>query len=261
MFHRQCLPFLLFTAPLLSIGVSPCLAQTTGIREVAASDRSVIPLQTRLRYTTMIVLPDDEQILDVICGDRDFWVISAVQNVAHVKPAKAGAETNLNLVTARGAIYSFLLSEKTGTTTPDLKVYVNADQAISAGRQKYFSAAEVERLQEEITAATEAVGRAERGTAEALARERQQYPTRLQFVYGGLKYKKPFLVRAIWHDGQFTYLQSDATELPALYELKDGTPAMLNFQVHGGTYVVPKVLDRGYLALGKARFSFEQRER
>ena len=80
-------------------------------------------------------------------------------------------------------------------------------------------------------------------------------------MYGGLKYKKPFLVRAIWHDGQFTYLQSDATELPALYELKDGTPAMLNFQVHGGTYVVPKVLDRGYLALGKARFSFEQRER
>ena len=260
MFHRQCLTFLLFTVPVLSVGVIPCLAQTTGIREVAASDRSVIPLQTRLRYTTMIVLPDDEQILDVICGDRDFWVISAVQNVAHVKPAKAGAETNLNLVTARGTIYSFLLTEK-HDATPDLKVYVNADQAASAGRQKYYGAAEVERLQAEVTAATEAVGRAERRTEEALALERQQYPTRMQFVYGGLKYKKPFLVRAIWHDGQFTYLQSDATELPALYEVKDGTPAMLNFQVHGGTYVVAKVLDRGYLALGKARFSFEQRER
>ena len=77
------------------------VAQTTGIREVTASDRSVIPLQTRLRYTTMIVLPDGEEILDVICGDKDFWVISAVQNIAHVKPAKAGAETNLNLVTAQ----------------------------------------------------------------------------------------------------------------------------------------------------------------
>jgi type IV secretory pathway VirB9-like protein len=75
-------------------------AQTPGIREVTASDRSVIPLSTRVRYTTMIVLPDGEDILDVICGDRDFWVISAVHNVAHVKPAKAGAETNLNLVTA-----------------------------------------------------------------------------------------------------------------------------------------------------------------
>lgn len=246
---------------LLSIGTAPLVSQVTGIREVTASDRNLIPLQTRLRYTTMIVLPDGEEILDVICGDRDFWVVSAVQNVAHIKPAKSGAETNLNLVTARGTIYSFLLSEKDGKTTPDLKVYVNADQDAPAGRQKYYSAADVERLQAEITEAREAVGRAEQRATAAIAMERQQYPTRLQFVYGGLKYERPFLVRAMWHDGQFTYLKSDATELPALYELKDGKAAVLNFQVHGdGTYVVPKVLERGYLALGNARFSFEQRE-
>ena len=51
----------------------------------------MIPLQTRLRYTTMILLPEGEEILDVICGDRDFWVISAARNIAHLKPAKAGA--------------------------------------------------------------------------------------------------------------------------------------------------------------------------
>ena len=32
------------------------MAQTNGIREVSASERGVISLQTRLRYTTMIVL-------------------------------------------------------------------------------------------------------------------------------------------------------------------------------------------------------------
>ena len=42
--------------------------------------------------------------------------------------------------------------------------------------------------------------------------------------------EKPFLVRSIWHDGQFTYLKSDATELPALYELKDGKPSVVNFR-------------------------------
>ena len=176
----------------------------------------MIPLQARLRYTTMIVLPDGEEILDVICGDRDFWVISAVQNVAHVKPAKAGAETNLNLVTARGTIYSFLLNEKSGANQPDLKVYVNADQSAPAGRQKYYSAAEVERLQAEVTEAKEATTRAEQRARETVAQERQQFPTRLQFPYGAVKYEKPFLVRAMWHDGQFTYLKSDATELPAL---------------------------------------------
>ena len=67
-------------------------------------------------------------------------------------------------------------------------------------------------------------------------------------------------MRAIWNDGEFTYLKTDARELPALYELKDGKPSVVNFQVHAGTYVIPKVLDRGYLALGESKFTFEQRE-
>ena len=100
---------------LLARGRRRAAAQTTGVREVTASDRSLIPLDTRLRYTTMVVLPDGEEILDVVCGDRDFWVISAAQNIAHVKPAKEGAATNLNLVTASGTVYSFLLTEKNGT--------------------------------------------------------------------------------------------------------------------------------------------------
>ena len=68
-------------------------------------------------------------------------------------------------------------------------------------------------------------------------------------------------MRAIWHDGQFTYIKADATELPALYETKEGEPALVNFQVQGGTYIVPKVLDRGYLSLGKERFEFLQQGR
>ena len=69
-------------------------------------------------------------------------------------------------------------------------------------------------------------------------------------------------MRAIWHDGQFTYLKSDATELPALYELKDGKPALVNFQVQrrhlrraeGARARLPR-------ARATRRFSFEQRER
>ena len=233
-------------------------AQTNGVREVSASERSVIPLQTRLRYTTMIVLPDAEEILDVICGDRDFWVISATQNIAHVKLAKEGAATNLNLVTTSGSVYSFLLSEK--KESPDLKVYVNGNENGATGKRKYYSAAQVEALEGELRAARTALEAAGRRADEAIAAYRQEYPTRLQFTYGSLKYEKPFLVRSIWHDGQFTYIRADASELPALYEMQDGKPSLVNFQVHQGTYVVPKVLDEGYLALGKARLAFEQRE-
>jgi type IV secretory pathway VirB9-like protein len=234
-------------------------AQTAGVREVAASERGVIQLQTRIRYTTMIVLPESDEILDVICGDKDFWIVSATQNIAHVKPAKEGAATNLNLVTKGGSIYSFLLTEK--AAAPDLKVYVDGGNASPTAKPKYYSAAQVEALELQLAEARTTQRETERRAEEATAAFRQEYPAHLQFVYGSLKYEKPFLVRSVWHDGQFTYLKSDASELPALYEVKDGKPALLNFQVREGTYVVPKVLDRAYLALGSQRFTFEQQGR
>jgi len=248
---------LLAAIVLLPLGAAALSAQATGIREVSASERSLVPLHTKIRYTTMVVLPEQEEILDVICGDRDFWVISATQNVAHVKPAKEGAATNLNLVTASGAVYSFLLTEGKNAQ-PDLKVYVTADPNATRAKPKYYSANQVGALQTELTEAKAAIQTAHVRSEEAIASFRQQYPAALQFTYGTPKYHKPFFVRSIWHDGQFTYIRSDARELPALYELKDGRPSLINFQVQSGTYVVPKVLDRGYLALGKDRFSFQQ---
>ena len=248
----------LATLLLVSVAVASLGAQAMGIREVSASSRSLIPLNTKIRYTTMILLPDDEEILDVVCGDKDFWVISATQNIAHVKPAKEGAATNLNLVTASGTVYSFLLTEGK-TAQPDLKLYVTADPSAAArGKPKYYSATQVSALESALTETRAAIETVQHRTDDAIASFKQQYPAKLQFAYGTPKYEKPFLVRSIWHDGQFTYIKSDAHELPALYELKDGQPALVNFQVQSGTYVVPKVVDRGYLALGKDRFSFEQ---
>lgn len=237
------------------------LDQSTGIREVSASARSLITLQTRLRYTTMIVLPEGEEILDVICGDKDFWVITATHNLAHVKPAKEGAATNLNLVTASGEVYSFLLTEKSGPSLPDLKIYVNVDSAATTAKPKYYSAAQLESLQGEVRDARTSVANAEQRSQNEIASFKEQYPATLQFVYGVQKYASPFLVRSIWHDGKFTYIKSEASELPALYEVKDGKPAIVNFQVHDGTYVIPKVLDEGYLALGKERYSFSRQGR
>jgi type IV secretion system protein VirB9 len=241
-----------------TVVVAAAQVQWTGIREVTATDRSVISLNTKLRFTTMIVLPEDEEILDVICGDKDFWVISAAQNIAHIKPAKEGAATNLNLVTSSGMVYSFLLNESQKAQA-DLKVYVVADATVArAAKPKYYSATQVSALQEELSEARAQIEAVTHRSSEAIASFRQEYPGKLIFNYETPKYEKPFFVRSIWHDGEFTYIKSDAKELPALYELMDGRPALVNFQVQDGTYVIPKVLERGYLALGKERFSFQQ---
>jgi type IV secretion system protein VirB9 len=62
----------------------------------------------------------------------------------------------------------------------------------------------------------------------------------------------------MFHDDHLTFIQAYATELPSLYELKDGAANLVNFEVRGGTYVVPKILDNGYLTLGKQRLVFER---
>ena len=234
-------------------------SSTVGVREVAASERGVISLATKIRYTTMIILPDTEEILDVLCGDKEFWVINASHNIAHLKPAKEGAATNLNLVTATGTVYSFLLAE--GKGAPDLKVYVTADPNAPAKQAKYYSAREVGELQTALAEARVAIETVQHRSDETLADFRKSYPATLQFSYATPAYAKPFFVKSIWHDERFTYIKSDARELPALYEVTaDGAPALVNFKVENGTYVVPKVLDRGYLAIGGQKLEFQTRD-
>jgi type IV secretion system protein VirB9 len=229
-----------------------------GVREVAASERGVISLATKLRYTSMIILPDTEEILDVICGDKEFWVINAAHHIAHVKPAKEGAATNLNLVTASGTVYSFLLAEGKGPT--DLKVYVTANPDAPAKPAKYYSAKEVNELQAALTEARVAIDTAQQRSEVTLAAFRATYPVHLQFPYTTPTYSKPFFVTSIWHDDRATYIKSDARELPTLYEVTgDGAPSLVNFRVEHGTYVVPKVLERGYLALGGQKLEFQTR--
>jgi type IV secretion system protein VirB9 len=86
---------------------------------------------------------------------------------------------------------------------------------------------------------------------------RSSYPAQLQFPYRFKPNEKPFLISAIFNDGQFTYIRAGAAELPSLYEIRDGSPNLVNFQVEQGLYIVPKVLERGYLVIGKQKFVFD----
>ena len=112
---------------------------------------------------------------------------------------------------------------------------------VHGGKPKYYSANQVAALQDELTEAKAAIQLTHARSEEAIASFRKEYPATLAFAYGTPKYEKPFFVRSIWHDGEFTYIKADAHELPALYEIKDGQPSLVNFQVQDGTYVVPKV--------------------
>src|SRR5690349_8233103 len=106
--------------------VLPTFAETDGARIVKYGREDIVPVHAKLRFSTLIVLPDNEEILDFTTGDREFWIINGSHNLCYVHPAQAGIRSNLNLVTASGHVYSFLLTEISSdpNVRPDLKLFV-----------------------------------------------------------------------------------------------------------------------------------------
>ena len=243
---------------------------TTNRSSRSYGEKDIIRVSAKVKFTTVLVLPKNEVILDFTCGDKEFWVVNGTQNLAYVKPAKAGASTNLNLVTASGNVYSFLLTEVSDdkTAEPDLKVFIEPRDesmigAINAA-PRFVTAQQVDdyRQQAEIakTETREAKDAAQAAIEHEVSRYKSEYPGSLKFQYRFEARKKPFSVTVIYHDDKFTYIQANPQETPALYEIKDGKPNLVQFEFKNGLYVVGKVLDDGYLAIGKQRLGFTRAE-
>jgi type IV secretory pathway VirB9-like protein len=251
---------------------SPALAaREAAARVVKYAKEDIIPIRAKLRFSTLIVLPEDEEILDFTTGDKEFWVINGAHNLCYVHPAQAGTRTNLNLITASGHVYSFLLTEISNqpNAEPDLKIFVEPKEgsgiAASTGLHGYVSAGEAEAYKKELdtmrSQTADQIRAAQAVAAEQVNRFRSGYPTKLEFDYllDSKSAREPFLVSAIYHDDAFTYIKCASREKPALYEIKDGKPNLISFQVENGVYIAPKIIDSGYLAIGKKKLPFARR--
>ncbi len=260
-------------ALVLFAALIPCalLQAAWGARVVHYSQTDIVPIRAKVRFSTLIVLPANEEILDFTTGDKDYWIINGAHNLCYVHPAQAGIKSNLNLITASGHVYSFLLTEISDQPNegPDLKVFIvpkdESSIASVGGQVKYVRASEVEAYKQEAEAAeaqaAEAVQQARAHAKQEVTAYRDQYPAKLQFDY---KYKSkasrpPFSVSAIYHDDNFTYIKCNAQEQPVIYEVTDGKPDLVNFDLEHGVYIIPEIVDNGYLVIGKQKVSFERR--
>ena len=247
----------------------PASSAPRGARTVVYHPRDLVALRARLHYTTLIVLPDGEEVVEATCGDKEFWIVNVRAGLVSVKPAKAGGETNLNVIATSGHVYSFVLSEVSGQASADvdLTVYLEPEDVgglSPAGRQKFVPAQQVDDYRAQLEMVRE-TARRETDAAKAaldtgLAEFRTSYPLSLRFAYRFKTQTKPFSLQTMFHDDHRTFIRASARELPALYEYKDGRPSLVNFDVRDGVYVVPKVLDDGYFQLGATRVGFRRIE-
>jgi type IV secretion system protein VirB9 len=241
--------------PLL-LGLAATVAhgqQAARIVKYHAND--IVNVHAKMRYTTLIELPAAEKILEVATGDKDFWIIDTVGNYCFLHPAKEGIHSNLNLITDKGSVYSFTLDD-VESGDPDLKVVIEPSDpsslAAANGVSKFVSAGEVESARAQAQAA-------QTRAATAVEQFRSEYPVKaLKFDYT-YHNESPFDVSAIYHDDKFTYIKSSASEKFSIYELKDKKPNLITFQLQDSTYIIPTVVDKGYLQIGKHKLDFERK--
>ena len=236
-------------------------AQDASARTVEYHSRDIVPIHAKLKYTTLIVLPATEKIMEAATGDKEFWIVDVVGNFCFVHPAKAGISSDLNLITDKGNIYSFTLQEVSGTVgasdpPPDLKVIVEpADRSsivAASGPPQFVPAAQLEQSQQALAAVQSHI-------EQAVDEYKSAYPLSLKFDYTFQANQSPFDIEAIYHDDKFTYIKTDAPEKFSIYEMRDGKPNVVTYQLENGTYVIPKVMDSGYVELGKKRMEFSRK--
>src|SRR6202140_258612 len=124
--HRCVIVFALFVASTGMLVWTPPSLADSGARTVRYAETDIIPVHAKIRFSTLIVLPASEEILDATTGDKEFWIISGAHNLCYLHPAQPGIRSNLNLITSTGHVYSFLLTEISNepNAEPDLKIFV-----------------------------------------------------------------------------------------------------------------------------------------
>ena len=241
---------------LLASSVVAALAQESA-RTVQYHSQDIVAIRAKVKYTTLIELPTTEKIIEAATGDKEFWIVDAVGNFCFVHPAKQGIASNLNLITDKGNIYTFTLEDVSSSSkTPDLKVIiVPADRSAivaASGPAQFVPAAQLEQSREQLATLQSHV-------AQAVDEYKSAYPMQLKFDYVYKANEAPFYIQSIYHDDKFTYIKTNAPEKFSVYEMKDDKPNLITYDLREGTYIIPKVMDSGYVELGKKKMEFARK--
>ena len=103
---------LMIVAALVLAAAGQIGAQEAPVLRLTHTEDQIIQVQTKVRHTTVIVLPAKENILDFVVGDSEYWHLTGAANLAFLKPIAEGVKTNVALISESGRIYSFLVAER-----------------------------------------------------------------------------------------------------------------------------------------------------
>jgi len=238
-------------------------------RTVTVSEAAPPPIvRAGLLQSTLVLLPAEEKVVNVFAGDTVDWVFDGghvASRFISIKPKVANTSTDVHIVSDHGNEYTLQLREISSDDDSHFDSKVFLAPVDKAAKERlvelpvFVPAAELDKVKEEVSAARAAQATALRSEQAKEESARSQYPRTLHFDYAWDKGKGRALgLQQIWRDDKFTYLRGQFQETPALYEVKDKKPSLINFDFANGLYTVPKELDAGYLAIGRQKVEFHR---
>ena len=263
---------------------SVCFADE-GYRAVQVSDSSVVRIKAKVRYSTLVEFPSDEEIQSVPIGDGAAvppgqtmdalpnWEIWPFRNTVALKPTLKGARTSMSVVTKDASgeyrTTAFELIEGLG---PDIKVAItrsvpvpvlNSDARIIVGLKQEVAARDqrVNELQAMLASAEKQLKAERESSASKIVPEQYFGKIHADYRLGKHAGEPPFLVSQVFNDGRYTYVKCASLEPPGFYERKDGKLSLVDYKYHGGQYVIPKIVDDGALRVGKKQVEFKREEK
>jgi type IV secretion system protein VirB9 len=240
-------------------------------RSVTVTEAAAPPVvRAGLLQSTLILLPGEEKVANVFAGDTVDWVFDGghvPSRFISIKPKLANGSTDVHIVSDHGNEYTLELQEISNDADPhfDSKVFIVPGDKTAKDRVAelpvFVPASELDRVKQEVSAARDAAAEALKEEKTREETYRSQYPGSLRFDFSWDKAKgKALGLEQIWRDDKFTYLRGQFQETPALYEVKDKKPSLINFDFSNGLYTVPKEIDNGYLAIGKQKVEFHRNQ-
>ncbi|MEP7308066.1 MAG: TrbG/VirB9 family P-type conjugative transfer protein [Acidobacteriota bacterium] len=270
--HAVGVPVLVWAIGLLMCPITQAQDLSKGIKTHKLKTTEIRTITMQKGKSTLLTMPQGEPIAEFNVGDSEAFTVEEGSNIFTMTAMKAGAETTLNIVMPDNAVYTWLLKEGVAKgQTPDFRIIAVADDATDrqvSGKRQFITLAaheaEMQPLRDEVGAMKQAVVEAGTQAQIRIAEARAAYPLTLRRYQSQPFDAAPFFVKNIVADDEFTWIQitmggHGAETLPALYEVLDGKPSMLNVITLPGrvtTIKIPKVVREGYLEAGKAKWRF-----
>ena len=260
----------------------------SGYRTIEVSESSVPQIHCTFRYSTVIELPQDEEIENVPIGDgaaiapgaagndtgaMPNWIMWPYHHVVSVKPTTKNVRTSLTVVSKDGVgryyTTSFELAEVT-TSSPDIHVVIvrakpkavpMAEQLADMNKELAGKDEQIAQLKQDLEN-SKAAAKPDPSPAPDPPRCATASPSN-SYVVEKKGFASPFNITTIFRDGPFTCIKAKTLEPPSLFEFKDGHLSLIEYSyavnTEGlGTYTVPKVVDEGAFRVGKKQIRFRR---